>query len=279
MIYEQLGPRALNYAPCKYSNSRLLFRGPERRLDAPYVAFIGGTETYGKFINAPYPSLVESNLGVNCINLGIVNAGVDVFLDDGFLTDAANGAEAVVIQIVGAQNISNRFYTVHPRRNDRFLKASPLLQSIYPEVDFADFHFTRHMLSMLRHVSEQRFNVVVSELQEAWTARMKMLLRRVYRDTILVWVADREPLEAHDPLPDPVTSGHPLFVSRKMLDDLRRHASDIVLVRASEEAVKAGTTGMIFDEDSASVAQHLLGPKAHGEIAMQLGKALTAYAK
>ncbi len=36
---------------------------------------------------------------------------------------------------MGAQNLSNRFYAVHPRRNDRFLRASTLMKTIFREVD------------------------------------------------------------------------------------------------------------------------------------------------
>jgi hypothetical protein len=60
----------------------------------------------------------------------------------------------------GAQNLSNRLYTVHPRRNDRFLRASGILRTIYRDVDFTEFHFTRHMLDHLRCLSEDRFDIV-----------------------------------------------------------------------------------------------------------------------
>ena len=61
---------ALDYFPCRYGRSRVLFRGPKRPLDGPYVAFLGGTETYGRFIETPFPALVEPALGQACINFG-----------------------------------------------------------------------------------------------------------------------------------------------------------------------------------------------------------------
>ncbi|MGA9251582.1 MAG: DUF6473 family protein, partial [Roseobacter sp.] len=224
MSYDVLGAGALNYAPCKYGNSSILFRGPERRLDAPYVAFLGGTETYGKFIKTPFPALVESNLGVNCINFGIPNAGIDVLANEGFLINAVLGAQISVVQIVGAQNLSNRFYTVHPRRNDRFINASPLLSSIYPEVDFSEVHFTRHMLNILYGVSHKRFAVVRQELQAAWMARMKLLLRRIRGKAVLLWLADHPPVDERDAQVNPANMSDPLFVTRQMLEQLRAHA-------------------------------------------------------
>jgi hypothetical protein len=83
-----------------------------------------------------------------------------------------------VLQIPGAQNLSNRLYTVHPRRNDRFLRASGILRTIYRDVDFTEFHFTRHMLDHLRCLSEDRFDIVRNELRVAWMARMQRVLSR-----------------------------------------------------------------------------------------------------
>ena len=57
MAYEKLGGVSLNYDPCTYPDSKLMFRGPQRDLTSDYIAFLGGTETYGKFIAEPFPYL------------------------------------------------------------------------------------------------------------------------------------------------------------------------------------------------------------------------------
>ncbi|MCV3271589.1 DUF6473 family protein [Roseobacter sinensis] len=274
MTYEVLGAGALDYMPCRYGTSKLLFRGPERRLDAPYVAFLGGTATYGKFIKTPYPALVESGLGVNCVNFGIANAGIDVLLNDAVLKDACCRAEVTVVQIFGAQNLSNRFYTVHPRRNDRFVKASSLLHSIYPEVDFAEFHFNKHMLSRLYNVSAERFAAVRNEVQTAWLARMKLLLRKINGKAVLVWFADHAPLPEVDDTIDPATGKSPLFVTREMLNDLMPEVAAYAEVVVTPEAMAAGTEGMVFSQLEAMAAAEMLGPKAHGELAQALGPVL-----
>ena len=59
MKRETIDGAGLTYAPCRYGMSRIMFRGPKRRLDNPYFACIGGTETYGKFIDRPFPALIE----------------------------------------------------------------------------------------------------------------------------------------------------------------------------------------------------------------------------
>lgn len=274
MTYDVLGAGALDYMPCRYGTSKILFRGPERRLDSPYIAFLGGTETYGKFIKTPFPALVESTIGVNCVNFGIPNAGVDVFASDKFVVDAASQSVATILQIVGAQNLSNRFYTVHPRRNDRFVSASASLKAIFPEVDFSEFHFNRHMLSCLHAVSKERFAAVRDELQSAWSARMKLLVKQIQSKVILVWFADHIPLHNEPVGLDPALSHEPLFVTREMLDDLAVHADGLVEITASQEAMNAGTEGMVFSEMESLVARAMMGPQAHGEAAARVGAEL-----
>lgn len=269
MTYDVLGPGALDYQPCRYANSKLMFRGPQRNLQEPYIAFLGGTKTYGRFIERPFPVLVEECLGTPCVNFGLPNAGIDAFTLDRFVMDAAARADAVVLQITGAQNMSNRFYTVHPRRNDRFVAPSTLLQSIYPEVDFADFHFTRHLLGHLQKVSPDRFAAVRRELQRAWVARMKLLLGQTSRKCILLWFSDRAP-EQNDGDSAQMCGVGPLFVTRAMLDQVALDAASLVEVVASAAAMQKGTKGMIFSPFEEMAAAQMLGPFAHEECAARL---------
>ncbi len=201
------GAEALDYSPCRYGASKLLFRGPGHDLSGDYIAVLGGTETYGKYVPEPYATLTERQTGMKVVNLGCANAGPDVYLNDPGAIEVAAGARAVVVQIVGAQNLTNRYYSVHPRRNDRFVHPGPLLRSMFPEVDFTEFHFTRHMLSALRKAAPDRFEVVTQELRGAWVRRMRDLLGRLPADLVLLWMGDRPPPEPgrradleHDPM-------------------------------------------------------------------------------
>ena len=274
MTYDALGAGALDYLPCRYGTSKLMFRGPRRSLNKPYLTFLGGNETYGKFIVNPFPDLVEQILGRTCVNLGCVNAGVDVFATDVLITEMANGADVTILQLVGAQNMSNRFYKVHPRRNDRFLKPSTLLQAIYREVDFSEFNFNKHMLHRLHKVCPGRFDTVVDELRQAWLARMRMLLNKIKGKTVLLWFADHMP---GDVISMEVKTD-PWFITREMVEKIRPLASDVVEVVASPSACALGTEGMVFSQMEAPIAKHLMGPAAHQEAAAALVKCISKLA-
>ncbi|MFL4469952.1 DUF6473 family protein [Tateyamaria armeniaca] len=269
MSYEALSPGGLDYLPCRYGNSRVLFRGPRRSLNNPFIAFFGGTTTYGKFIQTPFPDVLEEELGVTCVNFGSVNGGVDVFATDPFLREVTSKAAATVIQITSPRNMSNRFYRVHPRRNDRFVDASALLRAIYRDVDFAEFNFTNHMLQRLMTVSPERFEPVADELRTAWVARMRLVLSQIPGKSVLLWASDKAPEEAENDVDAELA-----FVSRAMLEEVIPMATQYVEVVASDEAKAAGTDGMVLSEMDVPAASKMLGPIMHNEIAAGLAPVL-----
>ena len=276
MTYLRLGPRPLDYQPVRYAGSRLTFRGPCRDLGPGYVACLGGTETYGSFVARPWPALLEERVGTCCVNFGLPNAGPDVFLADDGLIRLAQGARAVVLQIPPAMNLTNSHYRVHPRRNDRFLLAEHALRDLFPEVDFTEFNFTRHMMQRLGAISPERFARLRAAVQRVWVARMTRLIEATAAPVILLWMA------RHAPGPGTgaaTVAEDPAFVSRAMLDAIAPHAAATVTAVISPEARARGTYGMQFQPMEEATAASLPGPLAHDEAAAAVFPLLAACLK
>ncbi|MCK0169402.1 DUF6473 family protein [Jannaschia sp. S6380] len=257
MSFEGRGAQ-LNYYPCRYGRSRTVFRGPAVPLDDGYIAVLGGAEVYGRFVEDPFSDQIADRTGRRVVNLGVMNAGLDVFLSDDALMQVISGAHAVVIQALGAQNMSNRFYTVHPRRNDRFLRPSDALRMLYRDVDFSDFTFTRHMLMALHSRCPDRFAALRSELVEAWTARMRTMLSRIPGRRILL------SLESHA---GRGLGAEPLFVTPEMLDEVGHGADRIVRCDVGEMSRRFRLEGMVFPETDREVASHCLPAPVHEHLA------------
>jgi len=269
MTIQSTGQTALEYMPCRYGRSKLVFRGPRKRLETDYVAFLGGTETYGKFMPKPFPDLVEQGLDVQCVNFGCVNAGPDVFLGDPFVPGACSKARVTVLEVMGAANLSNRFYSVHPRRNDRFLKPSMLMQTIFRGTDFTEFTFTRHLLSTLQSEAPEKYEIVVDELRQAWLARMRSLLAKIDGKVILLWV--KPPMTAQfGPL-----GGDPLFVDRTMMEQIGQSVTGIVEVDLPSHDAALRLEGMSYTEMDQPAATELWGAPAHQLVAADVTEALT----
>jgi hypothetical protein len=267
MSFEKVGDGALDYMPYRLSSSRLAFRGPQPDLSGKYTVFLGGTETYGKFVPKPYPQRIADMTGRQCANFGVVNAGIDVFLHTPAVLQAAHQAEMTVIQIMGAHNMSNRYYSVHPRRNDRFTGASSTMQMTFRELDFTEFHFTRHMVGALAARAPDRYAAMIEELRKAWVARMKLLIATIDAPVTLLWFAD------HAPTGNCTQRGvgrDPLFVEREMLDLLRPMVSGLVEAVVSPEALSQGVRGMVLRDLERPAAMRMLGCQAHDEAANAL---------
>lgn len=240
---------------CHYGHARLNFRGPERDLRQDFVAVLGGSEAYGRFVALPFPTLMEPCLGLGVANLAQARASADFYLTEPAVLEVAAKARAVAVVVMGATNQSNRYYRVHPRRNDRFIQASPQLRALYPEVDFTEFHFTQHLLRHLQAVSTKRFDAVAEELREVWVERMRELLGRIPVPALLTWIAQREP---------PMASGvvdlacKPALVDADMIGKIRDLAADY-----TEITLAADLNQEMWGHHR--VSNHL-GPKLMGQL-------------
>ena len=264
--------RSLEYNPCRYGASKIMFRGPAQRLKGDYIAFLGSTETFGRFIETPFPRLLEETTGMTTINLGCIQAGIDAYLTSPGLIDICSDAKVTVIQIMGAPNMSNRFYTVDPRHNERFLRASRRFKEIFPEVDFSEYDQVRHMLTDIARIGPDRLHLVRHELQCAWVARMRTLMDRITGPKVLLWLADHAPFSA-------ATGGticrDPLFIDRAMLNAIQGGAEGMVEIVATQGEIDAGRARMVYEEAEMEAATEMLGPLVHDRTADALSPLLT----
>lgn len=265
MSYDVMDPRILDYELCAYGNARIRARGPKHDLADPHVVFMGATETFGKFIETPFPELLCKHLPAGPVNLGIVNGGIDAYLQDEAALEIARSASLRVVQVMGALNLSNSYFSVHPRRNDRLIRPHERLVRMFPEVDFADFHFNKAMLFALRDVDKARYGMVVSELRDTWLERMTQLLERLGRGTVLLWFAQRPPLrEARS---DPCD---PMLVDRAMVEAVRAQCDAYVEIVPDLDMLARGTEGMQFGVRDREAARQMMGPSAHQAVATAL---------
>lgn len=269
-MYDAYSRGSLHYQQCFYGSSRLAFRGPEVPLDGDYVAVLGGNATFGKFVSQPYPELLDRVSGVRTVNLGCMHAGMTAFADDPSLLNICSKARVTIVQLTGAHCLDNAYYSLHPRRNDRFINATPRLRELYPDIDFTEFHFVRHMLSALYSASPEAFDDVIATLKQEWVMRTRDLIRSIDGPVVLFWMADRSPDRPNLPIPEQLRHDDPLFVDREMLDAVRREATDVVTAVASDNARNEGLAGKIFSDFERPAAMRMPGPLWHAEAATAL---------
>ena len=124
--------------------------------------------------------------------------GIDTQLADAALSLRARQAAFFVLLLPPMGNLSNSFYSVHPRRNDRFVAARPPLRALFPEVDFADMVFTGQLLAVLARTDPLRLKAMAQALRPVWLARVGALLTQLPPRGVLLH------LDPPGPLPLPV---------------------------------------------------------------------------
>lgn len=231
-----VGTQHIN-ASFSLGSTRLEFRDPPRNLGSDDIICLGSTETFGKFVATPFAAHLAAQTGRACLNLGLPMASVDAFLHDSGAMNMAQQAGHRIVQIMGAHGLSNRFYAVHPRRNDRFLRASLQLTTLYPEVDFSEICFVKHLLSRLWETSPERFCILRQELQQAWAGRMASFLRRIGPETHLLWFAPQPPTDTPWEERCAPLRAEPAFVTKAMLDALRPLVTGVVEVSTAVDGI------------------------------------------
>ena len=258
------GTEVPGFVTCRYGASRAVFRGPAQDLSRPYIAFLGGAVTLGKGLAHPFAELVERALGLPAVNLGASGAGPDFYLADRGVLEVAARARLAVVQLPGADALSNPFYSVHRRRNDRFLATTPALRALFPEVDFSDIHFTGHLLRTLSQTDDQRFAVVRNALRATWLSRMELLLDHLPPQRLLLWLTD---CPTDTAATDGVVGRVTQLVDADMLKALRPAASGCVIVRCEPLAAPRQPAAEICRIAEACT---LPGPDVHARIAADL---------
>ena len=228
MAEHQIDDPLFDYKIYRFGRTRQGFRGPQPDLRDNYVAFIGGSSTFGRYNDTPFPDMVGERLGRTVLNLGTDGAGPGFFLGDPEVLRTAMDADLTVVQVMCASATSNRMFAVRPRRNLRLHTISDLLAGVYPEVDFSRFSFTKGMLKHLHALDESRFKLLANEMKNAWIGRMQTLLSTIETKTLLFYLSEREPDNMSTPTGDITDMKYPQFIDRAMLDAVKPAADGYV---------------------------------------------------
>lgn len=160
---------------------------------------------------------------------------------------------------------SNHFYRVHSRRNDRFLAPTKDLISLYPEIDFTEVHFVRHLMSCLEKVRDARIEVVLDELRRNWVRKIGKFLQSLEIPVILLRLhVLRGELGAHH-----IDSAN-VGVTDQMIKTVGKPCADIVDVKTHVCGQSDEIEDMLFGTLQQPMAEHMIGPAAHRAIAAAL---------
>lgn len=189
------------YKLIRLGGSPLAFRAQPEVEGRADCAVLGSDMSFGRFVTSPWPQELAQAAGISLRNLAVPQTGPEAWLADDVLMGLAVRARMQLVELPGCQRLSNRYYQVHPRRNDRVVQISASLQALYPELDFADYIFVGHLLRSLKSTCCDRFQRVAAALRQAWLDRMGALLGDLPGPVVLLWLRPQAGTQQEERVP------------------------------------------------------------------------------
>lgn len=160
------------------------FRGPgiDPFTAAPgsFFSCLGAAQTYGCFIEKPFPQLLAERTGLSSLNLSVGGAGPGFYLQYPSLIEAMNRGSFVVLQCMAARHESNsRFeadgyveYVRDRQRGDSVDSGTAWRRIIDEEINKAPQY--------------------VAETRASWLATMQQLVDAITVPVVFFWFSRRE---------------------------------------------------------------------------------------
>lgn len=254
--YQARDREVVDYSMYELGDTGLQFRGPEPSdlPDGGFIACLGAAQTFGCFVDDPFPKKLERHFGMPVLNLGYGGAGARFYLRHPKLLDIVQRARLVVVQAMSGRSEDNalfesgglEFVTVRQTGErlaardawDRVVSGRGKLPTFVP-------HRLRRAIE--RRLVKGEVKRIVRETRDNWIETTGQLVRMLEPKTAFLWFSKRTPS-----YPDDYGSVYRLFgefpqlVDEPMVARIRELADayvEVVSDRGSPQKLVSRFTG------------------------------------
>ncbi len=252
------------------------FRGPALKSDE-YVACLGAAQTFGRFVETPYPQLISRALGIDSLNLGRGGAGPTFPLSNPLLIELINRARIVVVQMFSGRSQSNSlFQTVNHGMMGHGTMG--IHRAHGQEISSVEFY------TWLLEQDEELARKIVAETRASYVRAMSELLDAITAPKILFWFSVRAP-EYQEEFRLPIGrlwGDFPQLVNREMVDQLQGRSAayvECISRRGLPQVLRrrSGVAASVMDASSPpkggasdTVNRYYPSPEMHQDVAALL---------
>ncbi len=241
--YQETDRNVIDYDLWFDEETQLAFRGPRNDLSAKGgIVCIGAAQTFGRFVEHPFPNMIAEFLQTRVLNLGVSGAGPEFYLERPRLMDCLKHADVVIVQAMSARSVSvGRFRT------------QPMNKGVLSFVD-GDLagkpYLAQTAYQLLRETEgEEAFNTQVESAQKRWLEQYQELYDQISGRTIFLWLSTEYPPENLNLAKSSV--GHfPHFLTAPMVDAVERMGYEpliCVLRHMAPQVLVNDRTGVVED--------------------------------
>ena len=174
----------VDYHPFTLDGCPVPFRGPGLNPDAvaegSFFTCLGAAQTYGCFVERPFPNLLADRLGLSALNLSVGGAGPGFYLQYPALIAAMNRGRFVVLQAMSARH----------EANSRFA-ADGYVEYLRDRVR-GDSTDTVSAWSRVLEESPDDAPRLVAESQANWLESMRRLRAAITVPVVFLWFSQRK---------------------------------------------------------------------------------------
>ena len=236
-------------------------RGPIAALGYDAAVCIGAAQTFGRFVERPFPAILQQELDAPFINCGLGGVGPRFWLRPDLVT-VLNKTRLVVVQVMSGRSASNHLFD-NATRGDL---EGTLIES------GERMRFEEFLTRLINTADRAEIQRVVQRTREDYARSMRQLGAALNVPTVLLWLSRRPP--RYTPKWDSasgVMNTFPQLIDDAVVDDIRGSFDDYVecisdegipqrLWRASNsvDGAEMGDDGFLYNNYYPSPEMHAL---------------------
>jgi MoaA/NifB/PqqE/SkfB family radical SAM enzyme len=222
------------------------FRGPSPggKIPKDFVSCIGAAQTFGRFVEHPYPALLQQKIAeLPVLNLGLPGAGPAAYLLSPSIIELVNNGNSAIIQIFSGRSASNRHFKSSGFSNGKRIS------------DGADISALNAFIEIYQNYTLDQIKDIVEETTVNWLADFKVLLEQIRVPKILLWFSVKAPPQTHNlESRESLLGSFPHLVTQELLTDLTPYAQKYV-----EVITKRGIPQKIYSADGKEIELMICG--------------------
>jgi len=250
------------------------FRGPLADLSGGYIACIGAAQTYGRFVERPFPALLADKVHLPCLNLGRGGVGPRFWLQPRLL-ELLHTAKLIVVQVMAGRSASNSLFD-NAEGGDLMGRVRATGERM---------RFEQFLERLVARGDRQLCRRTVEETRDDYVATMRQLAAALRRPTVLLWISRRRPAYTCDwSDPGAILQHFPQLIDQGVVDRIRPLFGALVecvseaglpqrlwAAKAPIDGTRLGADGFLYNDYYPSPPMHelaaeLLAPVVRREL-------------
>jgi hypothetical protein len=198
-----------------------MLRGPRRWSGRkPFLTFLGAAQTFGRFVEHPFPEIVSGVLGADHINFGSAGAGPEYYLKKSATVEYVNRSALCVIQVMSGRSVSTSLLESIGGGGMLKFRDGPRAGTNAMAADAYRI--------LVREYGTDSASRQLAEARQRWISCYNELFDKITVPIALLWMSSRSPDTSADPDAQGNLGEFPHLIGSNELGAIRREGVHLI---------------------------------------------------